>query len=77
MMQTQEHIVQWHPTILSKLALIPQKFLNSYSRETLGQKYTDGDFVVRFAECTKTGDTSCQQEAGRYNELRLHAFASA
>lgn len=29
-----EHIVQWHGTILAKLALIPQKVINSYTRDT-------------------------------------------
>ena len=28
-----EHIVQWHGTILAKLALVPQKVLNSYTRD--------------------------------------------
>ncbi|CAI4217311.1 unnamed protein product [Parascedosporium putredinis] len=72
-----EHIAQWHPTILSKLALVPQSTLNSYSRATLGAKYSTGDFVVRFAGCTKMGNTACHQEAGRYNELRRNAFANA
>ena len=29
-----EHIVQWHGTILAKLALVPQRMLNSYTRDT-------------------------------------------
>lgn len=29
-----EHIVQWHGTILAKLALVPQRVLNSYTRDT-------------------------------------------
>lgn len=29
-----EHLVQWHGTILAKLALVPQKMLNSYMPET-------------------------------------------
>jgi len=31
-----EHIVQWHGTVLAKLALVPQRILNSYMRETGG-----------------------------------------
>lgn len=31
-----EHIVQWHGTVLAKLALVPQRILNSYTRETGG-----------------------------------------
>jgi hypothetical protein len=29
-----EHIVQWHGTVLAKLALVPQRLLNSYTRES-------------------------------------------
>jgi hypothetical protein len=29
-----EHIVQWHGTVLAKLALVPQRILNSYTRDT-------------------------------------------
>lgn len=35
-----EHIVQWHMTILARLALIPQRVLNSYTRE-VGQKMNE------------------------------------
>lgn len=38
--------------------------------------YEAGDFVVRFDGCTKTGETSCQQEAMRYEQWR-EAFAAA
>lgn len=57
----QEHIVQWHPTILSKLALIPQRTLNSHSEGEETRKYHDGDMVVRFPGCTKSGDKSCDK----------------
>ena len=29
-----EHIVQWHGTILARLALVPQRVFNSYTKET-------------------------------------------
>ena len=35
-----EHIVQWHGTILAKLALIPQRSINSYMAESANS----GDF---------------------------------
>lgn len=38
-----EHIVQWHGTILAKLALVPQRVLNSYTKET-GAASSDGEF---------------------------------
>ncbi|KPI43334.1 putative alpha-1,2-galactosyltransferase [Cyphellophora attinorum] len=60
-----EHIVQWHPTVLAKLALIPQRMLNSYNfkygdqedPENPGQKrhhdsmWQQGDFVVSLKGC--------------------------
>lgn len=66
----QEHIVQWHPTILVKLALIPQKIINSYP--TLpGQEgsYQEGDFVVHFQGCEAEG-RNCEKEFERFWEAR-------
>ncbi|KAN0113010.1 glycosyltransferase family 34 protein [Hyaloscypha variabilis] len=59
-----EHIVQWHPTILSKLALIPQRIMNAYSKaDAAGDgTYKDGDLVIRFAGCDK-GGRDCAAEA--------------
>jgi len=70
----QEHIVQWHPTILVKLALIPQKAINSYP--TLpGQEgsYTEGDFVVHFQGC-EAPERSCEREFERFWESRGRAL---
>lgn len=64
----QEHIVQWHPTILSKLALVPQRILSSYSRPGLGDGYQDGDFVVMLEGCAPSGEASCDTEAAKYAE---------
>ncbi|KAM0261029.1 hypothetical protein ACHAQJ_002468 [Trichoderma viride] len=61
-----EHIVQWHPTILSKLALVPQRTLGPYTRTDQGEAYQDGDFVVVFMGCTKTGHQSCETESSSY-----------
>ncbi|OJD14497.1 hypothetical protein AJ78_05147 [Emergomyces pasteurianus Ep9510] len=50
-----DHIIQWHPTLLAKLALIPQRTFNSYTTESPAlmpdSLYNDGDFVVRFLGC--------------------------
>lgn len=73
----QEHIVQWHPTILSKLALVPQRTLASYSKSTIGEQYQEGDFVVLFPDCTKTGDQSCQTVSSHYWEKMKKAFGIA
>ncbi|KAK9436646.1 alpha-1,2-galactosyltransferase-like protein [Metarhizium brunneum] len=72
-----EHIVQWHPTILSKLALVPQRTLASYSKSTIGEQYQEGDFVVLFPDCTKTGDRSCQTVSSHYWEKMKKAFGIA
>ncbi|KAL6882381.1 alpha-1,2-galactosyltransferase-like protein [Trichoderma longibrachiatum] len=61
-----EHIVQWHPTILSKLALVPQRTLGPYTRTDQGDAYQDGDFVVMFTGCTKSGDQSCETVSASY-----------
>ncbi|RKF54798.1 putative alpha-1,2-galactosyltransferase C8D2.17 [Erysiphe neolycopersici] len=65
-----EHIVQWHPTILSKLALIPQRMLNSYSKpDTTSEAgvYREGDFVVELTGCEQT-DRNCATEVQPYLE---------
>jgi mannan polymerase II complex MNN11 subunit len=63
----QEHIVQWHPTILSKLALVPQQVMNSYNQaENSTSKYSKGDFVIRFNGCEQKIDRSCETEAQSY-----------
>lgn len=73
-----EHIVQWHPTILSKLAIIPQRMMNSYSSSKRGEEYKDGDIVVRFAGCTTgQGELNCAQEVKRYESKWRQAFAKA
>lgn len=62
----QEHIVQWHPTVLSKLALVPQRTFAAYSKAELGDSYQKGDFVVLFPDCKPTGPQSCETESKRY-----------
>jgi len=66
-----EHIVQWHPTILTKLALIPQRTMNSYSMEGHADAsgvYKDGDFVIRFEGCDFGGDRNCEREAEPFSK---------
>ncbi|OHW92677.1 galactosyl transferase gma12 mnn10 family protein [Colletotrichum incanum] len=69
-----EHIVQWHPTILSKLAIVPQKTFNSYNRYDKGEIFSDGDLVVRAAGCTKSGERACEEELDSYNKKWHAAF---
>lgn len=64
----QEHIIQWHPTVLSKLALVPQRTLHSYPSGDSDTKFQKGDIVVRFAGCEKTGPESCEKQAKQYEK---------
>ncbi|MCJ1280790.1 hypothetical protein MMC26_000107 [Xylographa opegraphella] len=62
-----EHIVQWHPTILTKLSLIPQRLLNSYtvkieSRGGDQVTYQEGDYVVRAVGCELDKSRDCAKE---------------
>ncbi|KAF4464496.1 alpha-12-galactosyltransferase [Fusarium albosuccineum] len=63
-----EHIVQWHPTILSKLALVPQRTFASYGRNKEGNAYRDGDFVTLMVDCTITGAMSCEKLSHYYQQ---------
>jgi mannan polymerase II complex MNN11 subunit len=77
-----EHLVQWHPTITSKLVLIPQRRLNSYNFVS-SQRYTtdkdgkevvrehdsmwgEGDLVVNFKGCAESKDRDCEGEMTGY-----------
>lgn len=72
-----EHIVQWHPTILSKLAILPQRVINAYSGNDHGEQYKDGDIAVLFAHCAGTGDKSCAKEAERFSQQWRTSFSRA
>ncbi|CUS09554.1 unnamed protein product [Tuber aestivum] len=66
-----EHIVQWHPTVLTKLAVIPQKIMNSYPDVPgLGGTYEDGDLLVRLKGCAEVKGRSCEKEFQKYLEKR-------
>ncbi|KAI9799239.1 MAG: hypothetical protein M1833_004117 [Piccolia ochrophora] len=63
-----EHVVQWHPTVLAKLALVPQNVMNSYSADTSkeGSKgvglYQDNEFVIHFSGCATDVKRDCEKE---------------
>ncbi|KAG9248168.1 galactosyl transferase GMA12/MNN10 family-domain-containing protein [Calycina marina] len=68
-----EHIVQWHPTILSKLTLIPQRTINAYymsSPAVDGGHYQAGDFLISFKGCEAllSSEKSCEVWAGPYSK---------
>ncbi|ORY56113.1 galactosyl transferase GMA12/MNN10 family-domain-containing protein [Pseudomassariella vexata] len=70
-----EHIVQWHPTILSKLAVIPQDLINSYGTATKGKAYENGDLAIRFAGCTRSSSSGCAEQAKPYQSKWRETFA--
>ncbi|KAI2634343.1 glycosyltransferase family 34 protein [Hypomontagnella submonticulosa] len=72
-----EHIVQWHPTILSKLAIVPQRIINAYSSNDYGEQYKDGDIAVVFSHCSNRGDKSCAKEADRFSQQWRTSFSRA
>ncbi|KAJ4267285.1 putative alpha-1,6-mannosyltransferase mnn11 [Fusarium torreyae] len=72
-----EHIVQWHPTILSKLALVPQRTFASYGRNKEGNAYRDGDFVTLMVDCTITGPTSCDKLSHFYQQQLRSRYGDA
>lgn len=66
-----EHVVQWHPTILTKLALVPQTLINSYgvdiaSRGGKEVLYKEGEFVVRLVGCELDATRYCEKEFDMY-----------
>ena len=79
-----EHIVQWHPTILAKLALVEQRLFNSYtfaSKQSSDELNTDlpprqhdsmwqeGDLVVNLKGCSETKTRNCEQEMSKYFQI--------
>ncbi|CRG92245.1 enoyl reductase [Talaromyces islandicus] len=74
-----DHIVQWHATVLAKLALIPQRTINSYSKDSPDASsdgsYHEGDFVIRFNGCDAPG-RSCEEEMRPYYSMWQRNTAS-
>lgn len=72
--------MQWHPTILARTALVPQRTLNAYSKDSTGASsdgtYQDGDFVIRFPGCDDTKGRDCVQELEPYYKLWLRKTKS-
>ncbi|KAH7090782.1 alpha-1,6-mannosyltransferas-like protein subunit [Paraphoma chrysanthemicola] len=66
-----EHIVQWHGTILAKLAMVPQNLINSYASGPASPQngqFKDGDLVANFPGCDKD-DRSCAKEQQPYFDV--------
>lgn len=65
--------MQWHPTILARFAMVPQRILNAYSKDSQSAStdgtYKDGDFVIRFHGCEDGQGRDCAQELEPYYRL--------
>ncbi|KAM3418275.1 hypothetical protein BST61_g4276 [Cercospora zeina] len=65
-----EHIVQWHGTVLSKLALVPQRKLNSYTKTAEDGSseglYQPSDFIANFHGCQRNPRRNCEEEMGPF-----------
>lgn len=71
-----EHLIQWHPTLLARLAIVEQRVLNSYSSKTLAEATTGseklnaadsrvwqaGDLVINFKGCAGVKERDCMSE---------------
>lgn len=66
------HILQWHPVLLSKTAIIPPRTITGIAPEkakdstNLEQIYQNDDLVVSLADCKEDGD--CESLLGPYWE---------
>ncbi|KAL2160867.1 hypothetical protein VTH06DRAFT_1064 [Thermothelomyces fergusii] len=72
-----EHIVQWHPTILSRLAIVDQRLLISYAKGEREEQYKDGDFVVSFPDCAASGPEACESQSRPFVQAWRKAFEGA
>ncbi|KAI9792455.1 MAG: hypothetical protein M1816_002339 [Peltula sp. TS41687] len=69
-----EHIVQWHPTILARLALIPQRIMNAYNTDDASDPthvgddclFNQGDFIIHFSGCGTGKVRRCEDELEPY-----------
>ncbi|KAK4186081.1 hypothetical protein QBC35DRAFT_516476 [Podospora australis] len=72
-----EHIVQWHPTILARLAIVDQKLINSYSQGNKGVEYKDGDIAVRLVDCVAAGAQACETESQKFTQQWRTSFTNS
>ncbi len=65
--KNKEHLVQWHPTVLARLAIVPQRTMNAYNTDGIRHTdrnclFKDGDFVIHLAGCTNGEFRNCEHE---------------
>lgn len=74
-----EHIIQWHPTLLAKLAIVEQRVLNSYIAGSLVQSdgseqtptpdngvWRPGDLIINLKDCHRIQGRDCVAEMKKY-----------
>ncbi|KAK9855378.1 hypothetical protein MYU51_002863 [Penicillium brevicompactum] len=70
-----DHILQWHPTVLARTALVPQRTIGSYSKDSLRASsdgtYKEGDLVIQFRGCEFTEGRDCEREMEPYYKMWL------
>ena len=79
-----EHIIQWHPTVLAKLAMVDQRLINSYNYENApsdaavnleahAQKHESrwqkGDLVINFKGCAAAKERDCEKEIKQFYQI--------
>ncbi|KAF1360032.1 alpha-1,6-mannosyltransferas-like protein subunit [Lizonia empirigonia] len=73
-----EHIVQWHGTILAKLAMVPQSLLNAYvaGPHAPDGLYKEGHLVANFPACDKDGRDCAKEQQPFFEALERKRQAS-
>lgn len=60
--------------MLAKLALVPQRIINSYTTGPTEGLYNEGDFVANFHGCIRDNQRDCEKEIQplltRWKEIR-------
>lgn len=76
-----EHLVQWHGTVLGRMALVPQTVMNSYAgaKPLEKEQYQDGHFVANVHDCGAENQPHCENIMRPYYEAyqRLSLAAPA
>ncbi len=69
--------MQWHPTVLARLALVDQRTINAYSKDTKGGEYMPGDIAVRFSDCSGSNIKGCEAEAQKFAQQWKTSFKNS
>lgn len=73
------HMVQWHPAILSKMAVVPHKYLGSRPDDgqvLKGQKWNDGDFVYLVRDGNEVDHPGYDQITNDWKKIKKQSVKS-